>query len=177
LTPVCIKARMIPSMMRDLLIRMWMRLRGNLQWQVLWLFNSKFMLSVAGVVFNEDGDLLLLRHRYWVPDVWGLPGGIVESGERLEDALAREIREETGYTTGEKHLLQVASGYRYRVEAYYQTVLTGGTLRLQEEEILEARFFSADELPENLLPLQRNAICQALEDRVSAGYKVKLDVR
>jgi hypothetical protein len=51
-----------------------MHMRGSLQWRVLWLFNSKFNISVAGVIQDEAGRVLLLRHRYWVPEVgaaWG----------------------------------------------------------------------------------------------------------
>ena len=48
----------------------------------------------------RDGDRLLLCHRSprrrWYPDVWDLPGGHVEPGERPAAALAGELREELG---------------------------------------------------------------------------------
>ena len=37
-------------MLLDLLFHIWRQLRGNWQWRLLWLVNSKFMVSVAGVV-------------------------------------------------------------------------------------------------------------------------------
>ncbi|MFC3741827.1 NUDIX domain-containing protein [Paractinoplanes deccanensis] len=47
-----------------------------------------------------DGNRVLLCHRSprrrWYPDVWDLPGGHVEPGERPDAALARELREELG---------------------------------------------------------------------------------
>jgi 8-oxo-dGTP diphosphatase len=58
----------------------------------------------VGAVIVEDGALLLVR-RARPPAVgqWSVPGGRVERGERLEDAVSREVREETGLvvTVGE----------------------------------------------------------------------------
>jgi 8-oxo-dGTP diphosphatase len=56
-------------MLLDFLFQLWKRLRGNWQWRTLWLVNSKFMVSVAGVVQDDQGRVLLQRHRHWVPNV------------------------------------------------------------------------------------------------------------
>ena len=145
----------------DFLFRIWRSLTANIQWWLLWLINDKFMVSVSGVVVNEDGQILLQRHRHWVPDVWGFPGGIIKRGEKIEDAFARELHEETNLVPLEIELLRVVSGYRLRLEAYFYAKVANRDiqkLRIQKEEVVEARFFAMDALPENILSTQRELI-------------------
>jgi len=56
--------------------------------------------AVRGLLLTESGRLLLTRIH--LPDsdtfLWITPGGGIEAGERHEDALVREVREETGHT-------------------------------------------------------------------------------
>jgi nucleoside triphosphatase len=51
--------------------------------------------TVGAFIFNSNGKLLLLQSHKW-PGVYVVPGGHVELGERLEEAVAREAKEETG---------------------------------------------------------------------------------
>ena len=51
--------------------------------------------TVGGLVFNQNGEIFLMRSHKW-RDIYTVPGGHIELGERMEDALRREIREETG---------------------------------------------------------------------------------
>lgn len=53
--------------------------------------------SVAGIIFSSDRASVLLIQRRDVP-VWVLPGGGIDKGESAEDAIVREILEETGFT-------------------------------------------------------------------------------
>lgn len=120
------------------------------------------MIGVSGVVLNERNQILLLKHRYWPEGSWGLPGGYAKKGERLEDTLAREVKEETGYTIEVLSLLKLASGYKLRLEVHYLARMVGGDLQLDQREIMEAKFFSPDDLPTGLLAPNREIISLAL---------------
>jgi nucleoside triphosphatase len=51
--------------------------------------------TVGALILNPDGEVLLTRSHKW-NDMYVIPGGHIELGERMEDALRREILEETG---------------------------------------------------------------------------------
>jgi 8-oxo-dGTP diphosphatase len=148
-----------------MLARIWHGLGGRVQWRLLWLTQAKFMVGVAGVVRDDRGRVLLLRHRFWPEGTWGLPGGYAHGAERLEDALARELREETGYRIDGQRLLRVVSGYRMRIEVVYTARLAGGELRLDEREVLAAGLFAPGELPAGVLGSHRELIALALAER------------
>jgi 8-oxo-dGTP diphosphatase len=137
---------------RGSLIRLWRKAKP-LQWQLVWLSNAKFVCGVCAIVHAGDGHILLLRHRLWPPHhQWGFPGGWAKAGERHEDTVAREVREETGLEVRVGRLLRVRSGFRYRVEFYYEATLVSDLdqLVLETSEIIEARVFSLGDLPQEM---------------------------
>jgi len=156
-------------MFLDILFQIWRRFSASAQWRLLWLFNSKYMVSVSGFVYDDNDQFLLLRHRHWVSDVWGLPGGIVEKNETLEDAFSREVLEETGVKITNVEMIDFVSGFNMRMEGYFRSTIdqTNGkhTIKIQEEEILEARFFSLNEYPENLLDTHLDLILKEADVR------------
>ncbi|XRQ13880.1 NUDIX domain-containing protein, partial [Actinomadura welshii] len=148
------------SLAHRVVARLWKRLGGRIQWRLARLRHRTFLVYAGGIVRDDRGRILLLRHRLWPAyRAWGLPGGYVNAAERLEDAVAREIREETSLeveVTGPP--AGVASGFRHRVEAYYEARVTGGRLELDGSEILEARWYAADELPDEMSPRLRGLV-------------------
>ncbi|WP_433472780.1 NUDIX hydrolase [Spirillospora sp. CA-142024] len=140
--------------------RVWRRLGGPMQWRLARLRHRTFLVYAGGIVRDEQGRILLLRHRMWPAySAWGLPGGYVNAGERLEDGVAREVREETALkveVAGPP--LHLASGFRHRVETYYEARVVGGRLDLDAGEILEARWCPLDALPDEMSPRLRSVI-------------------
>lgn len=68
------------------------------------------LLSVDAVLFDAQGRLLLIRRKY--PPYQGqfaLPGGFVDTGETVEQAVLRELREETGIEGHVERLIGVYS--------------------------------------------------------------------
>lgn len=149
--------------MRRLLARLWHATRGPVQWRVLWWANATFMVGVTGVVHDDQGRFLLLRHRMWPKDrQWGLPCGYAVRGEEFSQTVVREVREETALDVTTGDLLYLKSGFRLRLEVAYEARLVGGTLRLDPTEILDAGWFHPDELPEQTQPTHRLLIARAL---------------
>ncbi|WP_131743284.1 NUDIX hydrolase [Actinomadura roseirufa] len=140
--------------MHRLLARLWKLLNGRLQWRLVRLRNRTFLVYAAGIVRDDQGRVLLLRHRLWPEHrAWGLPGGYAHGGERLEDAVVREVREETALEVEvEGPPVALRSGFELRVEVFYRARVTGGSLDLEAAEILEARWCAPGDLPDALSP-------------------------
>ena len=144
------------------LARVWRLGKGDWRWRVLWLANPKFVVGVTGVVTNPNGEVLLLRHRFWRAGTWGLPSGFANRHETMEEAFAREVREETALDVTDIRHVRLMSGYKLRMEVHFHGQVDGSEPRIDSREILEARFFPADTLPEGLLVRHRETVGIAL---------------
>ena len=59
-------------------------------------YPARPLLGVGALIFDGARVLLVERAKPPLAGYWSLPGGLVETGERLEDAIVREVHEETG---------------------------------------------------------------------------------
>jgi ADP-ribose pyrophosphatase YjhB (NUDIX family) len=109
--------------------------------------NDRFLVGVTGLGIDDQSQVLLARHRFGAPE-WRFLGGFLHPRERVEDALAREILEETGLVVEIGPILEVVTGYRWeRVELVFAYRVMSGTVGLTAE-VAELRGFPATELPE-----------------------------
>jgi ADP-ribose pyrophosphatase YjhB (NUDIX family) len=120
---------------------------------------AQFGIGVFGVIL-EDGKVLLGLRRdiEW----WNLPGGGMEPGETVDEALCREVLEETGLEVQVGRLVGVYSKpQKSEVVLTFLCSITGGALA-ETEETRECRFFALDALPANTLPKHTERIRDAL---------------
>lgn len=126
------------------------------------------------IVENEKGEILLELRRD--NGCWGYAGGAVELDERVEDAAKRELFEETGLTAETLELFGVFSGpelhYIYpngdevsNIDHVYICRQYDGVPKADEQEIIDVRFFSLDEIPENISPPIVSIIRQYVNER------------
>lgn len=121
------------------------------------------LLQVGASVILEDKQGRVLLQKRTDNHCWGYPGGSTELDERVEDAAARELFEETGLTANHLELFGVFSGkelhYVYpngdevsNVDIVFLCRDYSGSLRLDAEESEDLCFFEAGQLPVNLSP-------------------------
>lgn len=102
---------------------------------ILWGASAKFLVGVAAVCLNSQGQALLLKHRFHTADrTWGLPGGWMTRGEAPEGTVRREIREETGLEVDILAPL-LTEGDGEWVELIYLCRVNGEQPHLQLEEL------------------------------------------
>ena len=122
----------------------------------------KFVLlqdGAAAIIVNENGQILLQARAD--RDKWGLPGGCQELGERFQDTVIREIKEETNLDVKEEdlELVDIVSGASRRNEYPNGDVVINNTVLYcvrkysgelkWDNESKEMKFFDSDNLPQN----------------------------
>ncbi|MCY4080620.1 MAG: NUDIX domain-containing protein [Caldilineaceae bacterium] len=120
----------------------------------------------------KDGKVLLVKHTYL--DGWYLPGGGVQPGETLRDAIAREAAEEAGVELHELRLFGVyisfLEGKSDHIAVFVCEAFTWRKVSSREIESVDC--FALGELPEGTSPGTRRRIAEytAGEEAVSAPW-------
>ena len=129
------------------LLKIWRVLPLRIQIILSRIIRPLFQVFAAGVIFNQDNKILLVKSTYQRFHPWGLPGGSLDYGESPEDAVKREVWEETGLIVEIKRFLLVKTWSPDRVGMYYLCEITGGEIQ-PTDEVSEADYFSLDDLPD-----------------------------
>ncbi|MBX7460390.1 NUDIX domain-containing protein [Qipengyuania huizhouensis] len=138
---------------------------------LLFRMSRGLTLGVRAVVVNEGGEVLLVRHTY--TSGWHFPGGGVEPNEIVEDALARELKQETG--------LQLISSpklhgifFNHAVSKYDHVLVyiceTQGEVScdLLDLEISKVGYFRIGDLPEKIDPGTERRLKEIVELKKSS---------
>ncbi|HEX3033996.1 MAG TPA: NUDIX hydrolase [Thermodesulfobacteriota bacterium] len=108
-------------------------------------------LTVDPIIITDDGKVVLVKRSFDpYKDHWALPGGMVDYGETVEDAVIREAKEETGFDIKIEKLVGVYSDPKrdprgHFVSVCFLTKVGGGELKISEET-KEVKLFSKEGL-------------------------------
>jgi len=119
---------------------------------LIWSLTTRSMtLGVRGIVLNDNGHVLLVRHTY--VGGWHLPGGGVERGETMHEAIEKEIWEETNIRSGSDPRLFAM--YRNPLTSRFDHVAlfivddwSGARSMVPNSEIAGTGFFPQSSLPD-----------------------------
>jgi NAD+ diphosphatase len=106
-------------------------------------------LSPAIIVLVEQGNqLLLARSRHFMPGMYSVLAGFVEPGESLEEAVAREVKEEVGIEIKDiKYFGSQPWPFPHSLMIGFTATYAGGEISRDDKEIEDAGWFSVEKLP------------------------------
>ena len=112
---------------------------------------GKVWLAVSGLVATKDGRWLFVKKKYsGLKGKWSLPAGFVNEGETVDEAVKREVLEETGIVAHVKGIIGVRSGV-IRNEISDNMIIfllepEGENIIVQEKELSEVAFLHPDKI-------------------------------
>ena len=131
------------------------------------------MLGVGALLFEDDRILMVERGGEPLRGQWSLPGGCVETGERLTDAVCREMQEETGLLVEPLGVVEIferimrdeAGGAEYHyVLVDFLVRRTGGTLAAADD-VSQVEWFTLDQLADLPMTLGTLEVVQRVYQR------------
>ena len=151
-----------PAMLSKFLGAIWRRLPAFVRHNAGGMTQSRFTVTVGGVLFDDAQRILLLDHVFRTRAGWGIPGGFIMKGENPEDALRRELREEVAIEIENvKVIFTRTLGPQKQVEIYFRARVIGDP-KPSSFEIKSAQWFALDQLPPGLSKDQRRLIERAI---------------
>ncbi|MFK0205286.1 NUDIX domain-containing protein [Agrobacterium sp. NPDC090283] len=138
----------------------------------VFLFTRGATLGVRAACFDEKGRIFLVRHTYL--SGWYLPGGGVERGETLLEALHKEIREEGNLEAASRpelfHVYLNLEGSNRDHVALYRLDVTQTRPKKPDHEIAESGFFELSGLPEGVTAATRRRLAELAGETAVADH-------
>ena len=117
--------------------------------------HTRFTVTAGAVIFNDQKQVLLLKHRFRAGSGWGLPGGFLERGEQPIDALRRELREEIGLELEDVEVFAARSFKKPKQVEVLFRARANAKVKPLTMEVERAEWFPLSSLPEGLPRDQR----------------------
>ncbi|HSD47004.1 MAG TPA: NUDIX hydrolase [Pyrinomonadaceae bacterium] len=150
-------------MWQKLIARVWRKMPARFRRWSMRVTQQRFTVTAGALIFNNDGKVLLLKHRFRAGSGWGIPGGFLELGEQPEEAMRRELREEIGLEVERVEIFTSRSFKRPRQVEILFRGRANSDVKPLTIEVERAEWFSLDALPDGLPKDQR-----ALVERAAA---------
>ncbi len=107
-------------------------------------------IIIVGGILEQDGEYLLVQEaKDKVRGKWNLPAGQLDAGETLVEGMKREVREESGFEVEPTGVCQIGSRVRpdtVFAAIIFTTKIKSGEIKFDPEEILDAKWFSYEEI-------------------------------
>ena len=145
-------------MLQTLISRVWRALPPRLRRWSMRLTQTRFTVTAGALIFNDAGEVLLLKHRFRAGSGWGIPGGFLEAGEQPDEALRRELREEVGLEVEQLEIFTTRSFKKPRQVEILFRCHANAEVTPQTMEVERAEWFSPRSLPTGLPKDQRALI-------------------
>jgi 8-oxo-dGTP diphosphatase len=147
--------------LQKLISRFWRALPPRIRRWSMRVTQTRFTVTAGALIFNDNGQVLLLKHRFRAGSGWGIPGGFLEAGEQPEQALRRELREEIGLELEQVEIFTTRSFRKpQQVEILFRC-RANAKVQPQAMEVERAEWFSPQSLPAGLPNDQRLLIERA----------------
>ncbi|MFA6513770.1 MAG: NUDIX domain-containing protein [Patescibacteria group bacterium] len=121
---------------------------------------------VAGVVIKRDNKYLLVQENCpggKIHELWNFPAGKVDEGETIEEAAIREAKEESGYEVELIRKIDIFQAHAQTPPKHaYEARIIGGELTWPKDEILNAGWFTLEEIKNMKNKLRSEYIMEAI---------------
>jgi 8-oxo-dGTP pyrophosphatase MutT (NUDIX family) len=152
---------------------LYLRLR-NRMFHILFLLTRPMTLGARVMLFNERGEICLIKHGYVAG--WQLPGGGVDNGETIGDAAVRELAEEAGFRPTE--ILTLFAVYKNEKASRRDHVLLYicraatpiSGFQIDGREIVDCQFFNTDALPEDVTGSTKRRVGEVVGGNLCDGF-------
>lgn len=133
--------------MRRVLLQVWRVLPLWFQVILSRIIRPLFQVFSAAIILDSECRIFLVKSTYQRFHPWGMPGGNLEYGESAEDAIIREVWEETGFRVSIEKLLMTKTFAPDKFALYFLCVIKDGVFQ-PSDEVSDYGYFTLENLPD-----------------------------